>query len=300
MTFVKMQTRTLSEFLKLSQTFCRRNLSTIHFHKHRYLPEKSLTSVFNTHGGTRLPWLCGASQPFSTSFHSFHSSHKDKNILELLENGEEILPSDLELCTFTPKGAYIYLLETLHESLDINWQISIFLSSVLLRLAIIPATLALSKLQKRKFFVLSTMKRSVNLTAIKKKKGGVTTDLVKLNNSIFNHGPKDAIRFTLGQNLVEIAALLVFCESYQSIISLLGLDYFSTVSWEWSGFLLIMMWTSMLLSPRIAATGNVYWWAPLFFSLYPALFVALLPISLQSYMVPMFFARSVVQRLRMK
>lgn len=59
---------------------------------------------------------------------SFHSSHKDKNILELLENGEEILPSDLELCTFTPKGAYIYLLETLHESLDINWQISIFLS----------------------------------------------------------------------------------------------------------------------------------------------------------------------------
>lgn len=30
-------------------------------------------------------------------------------------------------------------------------------------------------------------------------------DLVKLNNSIFNHGPKDAIRFTLGQNLVEVS-----------------------------------------------------------------------------------------------
>lgn len=40
--------------------------------------------------------------------------------------------------------------------------------------------------------------------------------------------------------LLQIAALLVFCESYQSIISLLGLDYFSTVSWEWSGFLLIV------------------------------------------------------------
>lgn len=30
-------------------------------------------------------------------------------------------------------------------------------------------------------------------------------DLVKLNNSIFNHGPKDAFRFTLGQNLVEVS-----------------------------------------------------------------------------------------------
>lgn len=300
MKFVKMQTRTLSEFLKLSQTFCRRNLTTIHFHKHQYLPKKSLTSIFNTHGGTRLHWQGVASQPFSTSIHSFHSSHKDKNILDLLESGEEILPSDLELCTFTPKGAYLYLLETLHESLDINWQISIFLSSVLLRLAIIPATLALNKLQKRKIFVLSTMKRSSNLTAIKNKKGGVTTDLVKLNNSIFNHGPKDAFRFTLEQNLVEIAALFVFCESYQSMISLLGLDYFSSASWEWSGFLIVMMWISMLLSPRIAATGNVYWWAPVFFSMYPVLFVTILPISFQSYMVPMFFARSVVQRLRMK
>lgn len=59
-------------------------------------------------------------------------------------------------------------------SITVN-HFSFFSGSVLLRLAIIPATLALNKLQKRKIFVLSTMKRSSNLTAIKNKKGGVTT-----------------------------------------------------------------------------------------------------------------------------
>ena len=58
----------------------------------------------------------------------FHSAHKDRTVVELLENGEEILPSDVGLCTYTPTGAYTFLLESLHESLHIDWQLSIVLS----------------------------------------------------------------------------------------------------------------------------------------------------------------------------
>lgn len=278
----------------------RRNLSTKQFHNCRFLPEKSLTSILNIHGSTRLSWQYGASQPFSTSLKSFHSTHKDRSIVDLLESGEEILPSDIDLCTFTPRGAYIYLLENLHVSLDIDWQISIFLSSLLLRLAVIPATMAVNKFWKRKFFVLSTMKRSSELTEMKSEKGGVSADLLKLNNSVFNLGPQTAFLFTLRQNLPEIAAMLLVLESCFKINLLLGLDYLSTgYKMEWPFFLIGMMWTSLQLSPKVAFRQFYGSWGYAFLSINPALLIFFLPISVQSFIVPVFFVRALVQRLGM-
>lgn len=76
--------------------------------------------------------FCSVSQVvldhFCLILQCFHSAHKDRTVVELLENGEEILPSDVGLCTYTPTGAYTFLLESLHESLHIDWQLSIVLS----------------------------------------------------------------------------------------------------------------------------------------------------------------------------
>lgn len=54
-------------------------------------------------------------------------------------------------------------------------------------------------------FVILIVFRHFSLDNLSNKFCVLLADLVKLNNSIFNHGPKDAIRFTLAQNLVEVS-----------------------------------------------------------------------------------------------
>jgi hypothetical protein len=52
-----------------------------------------------------------------------------RSIADLVDCGGSPLPSELGLCTYTPTGAYLYLLETIHESLAVDWQLSIIIST---------------------------------------------------------------------------------------------------------------------------------------------------------------------------
>ncbi|XP_061196412.1 uncharacterized protein LOC133204649 [Saccostrea echinata] len=212
----------------------KRSISTKHFSKHGCMfrtEAKSSKVDYGQKPRSAVFEQCKVSLPFIAT-RGLHLSHKDHDIVDLLEQGCEPLPSDLGLCTYTPKGAYLYLLETLHESLTIDWQLSILLSSILIRLAIIPLTMKRQKeIERRNKFTAGICVNSILCKEQKKKaekeEDKDYQDLQKLQNSILNNliFHRSFVYSKLREYLPQIVATLIFADSILNLEALVGRTY---------------------------------------------------------------------------
>ncbi|XP_062606637.1 uncharacterized protein LOC134268408 [Saccostrea cucullata] len=244
-----------------------RSLSTKHFSKHGCMLQTAAKSSNIVLGPAYCPLAleqCKVSLPYIAT-RGLHLSHKDHDIVDLLEQGCEPLPSDLGLCTFTPRGAYLYLLETLHESLAIDWQLSILLSSVLIRLAVIPLTMkSQKKIDRKNKFTAGICLNSILSKEMKKKaekeEDKNYQDLQKLHNSILNNliFNRRFVLSKLQEYLPQIVATLIFMDSIFNLESLVGRTYISPpdgANYHFSIFLMFILTMSPIVI-RCLQPGN--------------------------------------------
>ncbi|XP_048730569.2 uncharacterized protein LOC125647798 isoform X2 [Ostrea edulis] len=221
----------LNRVFRASQRVCtkyvKRNLSTCHFFKHEFMYQKALKSSRKFVSGPRrsAPINCQCVSSFLFTTHSLHTHHGDcRDIVDLVECGGNPLPSELGLCTYTPSGAYLYLLETIHESLAIDWQLSIVLSSMLIRLMLI-LLMKNSIWEKRGEFTLRILNYSQLVVNEKKLAGKDYQDMQKLKNSSYNNGPGLAFYFFIRQQISESITTLQDLMGKSYILPTYGQEY---------------------------------------------------------------------------
>ncbi|XP_078331978.1 uncharacterized protein LOC111124318 [Crassostrea virginica] len=155
----------------------------------------------------------------------------------------------------------------------------------------------LQRWQQRNTFLLTTMHNSLLL---KKKDSPNYKDLEKLKNGIFNQSIKQGIIFFLCRYFAEIMALNVFATSIESIMAVLGHDYLTGYlsTSTWSAIAILSLWSSVaLLGYHKIRTLPIQ--TVILIPIYILLFVVIIPVTYQSFLIPMFFTSMLLKRVKL-